>query len=105
PPSRTRSTSSSRGVPREWWSWKAAATASAASVTEHGRVVVADPLPERRRAREPRVRHELPLVELARVEADRTDEQLAAAARELLEQPRERRAAVARDRLRLTGQA
>src|SRR5713226_8481749 len=70
------------------------AIAPPCSVAEDGSAV-ADPFPERRRSREPRVRHEAALVELARVEADRADEQLAAAVRVLLEEARERRAAVA----------
>jgi hypothetical protein len=44
------------------------------SIAEHGGIVGADPLPERCRARQPRVGNERTLVELAGVEADRADE-------------------------------
>src|SRR5436309_2991746 len=57
---------------------------------------LADPFPQRCRAGEPGVTDERPFVELARLEADRADEQLAAVG-VLLEQPCERRAAIARD--------
>ena len=73
-------------------------------VAEDGRALV-DPLPERRRAAEPGVRDELALVELAGREADRADQELAAALGVLLEQVRQRRAAVACDPLRASGQA
>jgi len=43
--------------------------------------------------------HEVALVELLRIEADRTDEELAATGRKLLEETRERRAAFAGDTL------
>src|ERR671931_669358 len=68
------------------------------------RGALADPFPERRRAGEAGILHELRLVELLRVEADRTDQQLATAVRELLEQPRQRRAAVTGDRVGDAGQ-
>jgi MFS family permease len=72
------------------------------SVAEHGRTV-ADPVVQRRRAGELRVEHELRLVQLAGVEADRAHEELAACLRELAEQPLERRAALARLAVRLAG--
>src|SRR5262245_9256237 len=74
------------------------------SVAEDRRGAVADPLPERRRTADASVLDELGPLELAGVEADRTDEKLAAAVRELLEEPQERRAAVAGDALSLSGQ-
>src|SRR6266540_2003872 len=70
--------------------------ASLGSVAEHGSAL-ADPLPERRRSGKTSVGHEALLVQLAGAEADRTDEELAASCRVLLEESRERRAAVAGD--------
>src|SRR3954454_254939 len=66
-------------------------------VAEHRRHVVTDPVPQRGRAADARIRDKILLVEAARVEADRAHEQLAARGRVLLEQPLERRAALARD--------
>src|SRR5919106_3075528 len=63
------------------------------------RGALADPLPEGRRPGELRVRDELPLVELAGVEADGADEKLAAPVGVLLDQPGERWTALAGDRL------
>src|SRR2546429_7808621 len=71
-------------------------------VAEDGSAL-ADPLPERRCTGEACVCHQAALVQLAGVEADRADEQLAAAVGELLEQPRDRRAAVAGDRFGVAG--
>src|ERR1051326_1774645 len=72
------------------------------SVAEDG-CVVTGPLPHRRRACDPRVRHELGALEPARVEADRADEQFAAAVCELLEEALQRRASLAGDSLGLAG--
>src|SRR5262245_43988823 len=74
----------------------------APSVAEHGGIVGADPLPERCRARKPRVGDERTIVELAGVEADRADEQLAAALGVLLEELRKRWATLAGDPLRVS---
>src|SRR5438270_3589044 len=74
------------------------------SVAEDGSAF-ADPFPERGRAGQACIRYEAALVQLAGLEADRTDEQLAAAVRVLLKQLRERRTAVAGDRLRVPGQS
>src|SRR5262245_4589218 len=76
----------------------------AISVAEDRCIVVADPLPQRRRAGEAGIGNEFGLVELARVEADRADEQLAAAVRVLPKEALERRAPVARLALGLVGQ-
>src|SRR5205823_4207650 len=74
------------------------------SIAEDGSAF-ADPFPERRRAGQACIGYEAALVQLAGVEADRTDEQLASAVRVLLKQLRKRRTAVARDRLRVTRQS
>src|SRR5437764_11765309 len=71
---------------------------SSLSVAEDCCGFVADPLPQRRGAGEAGVADKRVLVELARFEADRADEQLAAVG-VLLEQLRERRAALACDRV------
>src|SRR3954453_7921279 len=67
----------------------------AASVAEDLPRLVPEPLEHRRRARDPRVGHEALRVDPSRVDAERAGEQLAAALRELREQPVERRAALA----------
>src|SRR5581483_8784174 len=59
------------------------------------RRVVSGPLPHRRGAHDLRVRDHLLVLQLARVDADRAEPELAAPLLELLEQPLERRAAVA----------
>jgi hypothetical protein len=56
------------------------------------------PFPQRRRAGQPRVGNQGAVVELAGGETDRAYEQLAAAVRELLEEPLDRGAALAGDR-------
>jgi hypothetical protein len=68
------------------------------AIGEHRRAV-ADPLPERRRAADARVVDEVVLAQLARVEADRADEQAPARLRELGRERRDRGAAVAGDAL------
>src|SRR5919197_3635685 len=94
------SVSASRGKSR----WASAATSpSPGSVAEDRCVVIADPLPEGSCAADPSVCDQLALVQLAGVEADRTDEELSAALGELCEEPRDRRAAVAGDRLGVSG--
>src|SRR4051794_23337536 len=75
----------------------------ASSVAKDG-APLADPLPQRRGAGEPRVRRERPLVELAGAEADRADEQLPALVLVLLEEAGERGAAVAGDGVGVAGQ-
>src|SRR5512132_1184395 len=67
-------------------------------------VLIADPLPEGGCAAHASIHDQLGLVQLAGVEADGTDEQLSASVSELLEQPGDRRAAVAGDRLSVSGQ-
>jgi hypothetical protein len=62
-------------------------------------VVVADPFPERCRSAERGVRDEIALIELARAEADRTDEQASPTVRELGEKLLERWATVTSDSL------
>ena len=71
------------------------------SVAEDGGCLVADPVPERRCPADARVRDELGIVESARVDAERTEEQLAAAIGVLLEEPLQRRAALTSLALRL----
>src|SRR5205823_369980 len=70
-------------------------------VAEDGRVRTR-PLPQRRGAHEPRVGSKLVLAQLPRVEADRAREKLAAALRELIDQARKRRTAVASHALGVT---
>src|SRR5262249_12477535 len=74
----------------------------AGSVAEDRRALIADPLPERCRAAELRIRDELVLLELAGVETDGAHEQLPAPVGVLLDQPGQRRAAVARQCLRVS---
>src|SRR4029078_2132913 len=61
---------------------------STGSIAEDG-CVVADPVPQGRRAAEAGIRHEGRLVELAGVEADRADQELSTAVGVLLVQARE----------------
>src|SRR5690242_13557467 len=99
----------SSSVPRPWRASAAAAcsrarsvsrpisapalAAPAISVAEDGGSV-ADPLPQRRCAPDLRVVDQLRGVELARVKADRADEQLAAVARVVGKHPVQRRATI-----------
>jgi hypothetical protein len=71
-------------------------------VAEDGRVAPG-PLPHRRRARDLGVRDLLRVAEVAGLDADRAQPQLAAAVRELLEELLERRAALAGDALASPG--
>src|SRR5919109_3784147 len=88
----------SRGKSR---SASAVTSRSPGSVAEDGCVLIADPFPEGCRAADPGVRGQLVLVQLACVEADRADKELAASGCVLFDQPRDRWAAVARNRLRV----
>src|SRR4051794_31838951 len=73
------------------------------SVAENGRRLVADELPQRRGSAEARVVDQRIGVEVARVEADRTDEELAALLGELGEQARDGRGAGHLDRFGIAG--
>ena len=75
-----------------------------ALVAEDGRVTPR-PLPHRRRARDLGVRDLLRVAEVAGLDADRAQPQLAAAVRELLKELLERRAALAGDALGLARQS
>ena len=83
---------------------RTAARRTPGSVAEDGRTV-SDPLHQRRGACNVRVADLLRVGEPAGVEADRAQPELPASVRELLEQPLERRAAVARLAVRLAGEA
>ncbi len=65
-------------------------------VAEDGRVI-AGPLPYRRRTRDLGVQHLFGVSEVASIDADRAEPELAATVRELLKDPLERRATLASD--------
>src|SRR5918999_3371082 len=89
---------------RRWRSARRGASMRRRSVAEDRPCLVPQPLPHRRRSGQAGVCDEGVFVNLSRLHAYWAHQQFAAALRELLEEPRERRTAITRDELGMTRQ-